>query len=185
MNRLDTFLRLVLPRRVWRKSRVTTANRHTPRRALLGLEQLEGRELLSSVPTISPIGKQFDIENTPLAVNFTVGDPVVPVSTLSITATSSNTTIIPNSGLTILGSAANRTLVIAPASNQVGQAEITLKVQNSNGGITTEVVHVLVTSTQTLGFTDNFNRPDSVFLGVGWNENVGDLAVKTNQGVAR
>jgi hypothetical protein len=153
-----------------------------PRRHVLRLERLEGRELLSVAPTISAIGKQFDKENTPLAVAFTVADPVDPASALSITATSSNTTIIPNSGLSILGSDASRTLVIVPVSNQVGEADITLQVQDSVGGITIKVIPVLVTAPQTLPFVDTFSRPDGVFLGVGWQEDVGGFSVKSNQG---
>src|SRR3989442_15968013 len=114
MSPFNAFLRALLPSRAANKSRT----KRCPRRPLL-LEQLEGRELPSNLPTISPIGKQFDNENIPLAVNFTVTDLLAPPSTLSITATSNNTTVVPNSGLSILGSAANRTLVITPANNQV------------------------------------------------------------------
>jgi hypothetical protein len=148
-------------------------------------EPLEGREVPAVLPTVSPIDRQFDRANTPLAVNFTVADRAFPASTLTVTAASGNTTVIPNSGLTVLGGSTNRTLVITPAAGQMGEVDITLKVQDPDGGFVTEVVPVLVTAAQALPFTDNFTpRTDGVFLGVGWDEDKGAFAVKSNQGAA-
>jgi hypothetical protein len=148
------------------------------------LESLEGREVPAVLPTLSPIGRQFDRANTPLAVNFTVADRTFPASTLTVTATSGNTAVVPNSGLTVLGASTNRTLVISPAAGQVGVTSVTLRVQDPDGGFVTAVVPVLVTATQALPFADSFNRADGVFLGVGWDEDAGAFAVKANQGAA-
>ncbi|WP_254508784.1 cadherin domain-containing protein [Anatilimnocola floriformis] len=93
-------------------------------------------------PTISDIANQTTSEDTPLnGIAFTVGDAQTAAASLTVTATSSNTTLVPNANLTFGGSGANRTLNIAPASNQSGTATITVTV--SDGTTTTSDTFVL------------------------------------------
>ena len=68
---------------------------------------------------------------------------------------------------------ANRTLTIAPVAGQTGSAVITLSVTDAALVVTTETFNVLVSSSVVLPFTDSFNRGTSVFLGPGWNINLG------------
>src|SRR5207249_2289442 len=61
-------------------------------------------------------------EDTPTTINVFVNDADTALSSLTLTATSSDTSIVPNSGLTFGGntSGTNRTLTIAPALNANG-----------------------------------------------------------------
>ena len=58
-----------------------------------------------------------------------------------------------------------------------GFATITVTVTDSNGGVGQATFNVLVTSTVTLPFSDNFNTPpNSTFVGAGWNTNLGTIS---------
>nr|WP_255570353.1 Ig-like domain-containing protein [Cohnella sp. CFH 77786] len=88
-------------------------------------------------PTVSDITNVTVNENgSTSALSFTVGDAETAPGSLSVTATSSNTTLVPNNGanLTLGGSGANRTLTVTPAANQSGTATITVTVSDGNGG---------------------------------------------------
>ncbi len=64
-------------------------------------------------------------------------------NSLVLTATSSNTVLIPNAGIVLGGTGANRTVTISPATSQTGSAIISLKV--SDGKLTdTETFTVTV-----------------------------------------
>lgn len=84
-------------------------------------------------PGIAPIGAQSTPEDTPRDIAFTVSDADTPLDTLVVTATSSNTTLVPNANLALAGSGANRTLTATPAANQAGTSTITVVV---NDGVT-------------------------------------------------
>ena len=98
-------------------------------------------------PTISAIGDQVILEDSgtgPLA--FTVGDTETAATSLVTSATSSNTTIIPNANLVIVGSGANRTITVTPAADQNGgPVTIDVVVQDLDGGSTPESFTVTVT----------------------------------------
>ena len=98
-------------------------------------------------PTISAIGDQVILEDSgtgPLA--FTVGDTETAATSLVTSATSSNTTIIPNANLVIVGSGANRTITVTPAADQNGgPVTIDVVVQDTDGGSTPESFTVTVT----------------------------------------
>lgn len=84
-------------------------------------------------PTISAISNVTIDEDTATApIAFTVNDAETPAASLVVTASSSNTTLVPNTGaaLTLGGSGANRTLVITPAANRFGTATITVTVND-------------------------------------------------------
>lgn len=90
---------------------------------------------VNDAPTISAIANQVTAQNTAIApIPFTIGDVETAASALTVTATSSNPTLIPNGNLVLGGSAANRTLTLAPAAGQFGTATITVTV---NDGTTT------------------------------------------------
>ena len=61
-------------------------------------------------------------------LDFTIGDPQVAVANLTVTASSNNTSVVPNSNINLTGSGASRNLKVTPAS--VGYANITLSVFN-------------------------------------------------------
>jgi YVTN family beta-propeller protein/autotransporter-associated beta strand protein len=91
---------------------------------------------VNDAPTISAIGAQSVPENTPLdPIAFTVGDIDNDVDTLTVTATSSNQSVVPDANLVIGGSGATRTIAAMPAVGVRGDTTITLTV--SDGAATT------------------------------------------------
>jgi hypothetical protein len=73
------------------------------------------------------IGDVTDPART-LGIYFTLADAGTPVTSLTLTAVSSNTTVVPNANLVINGTAASRSLTINPVS--VGYSNITLTVSD-------------------------------------------------------
>ena len=88
-------------------------------------------------PTVSTIVDQTLPANTTTSLPLTVGDVETPAGSLTVTALSSNTTVIPNSGLVPGGSDASRTLAITPTTNQSGSATITVTVTDANSDTVT------------------------------------------------
>ncbi|MBI5757713.1 MAG: tandem-95 repeat protein, partial [Planctomycetales bacterium] len=87
-------------------------------------------------PTISDIGNQTTDEDiTTVAIGFTVGDIGTPAENLTITARSSDPTLVPNGNLMLGGSGPIRSLTITPASNQSGTATITVTVSDGEASI--------------------------------------------------
>ncbi|MBI5497687.1 MAG: tandem-95 repeat protein [Deltaproteobacteria bacterium] len=86
-------------------------------------------------PTISAVADQSISEDaTTGALPFAVGDVETAPGTLTVTASSSNTTVVPNGRITLGGAGAARTVTVAPAANAAGSTTITLTV--SDGGLT-------------------------------------------------
>jgi len=72
----------------------------------------------------------------PAAVSFTVGDAgtsPTAVGSLVVTASSSNTTLVPNGNIALGGSGASRTVQIAPVMGKKGSAVIKLRVTDAFG----------------------------------------------------
>ena len=87
-------------------------------------------------PTITSISNATTMKNNATtALTFTVGDAVTAVSSLTLSASSSNPTLVPAANVTFSGSGASRTVTVTPASGQTGSATITVTV--SNGSSTT------------------------------------------------
>jgi hypothetical protein len=86
---------------------------------------------VNDAPTIGDIGERSTAEDTPTAVlHFTVGDPETPASSLIVTGSSSNPTLMPDKNIVLGGSGVNRTVTVTPAHNQSGTATITLTVSD-------------------------------------------------------
>ena len=99
-------------------------------------------------PAIQDVTDKATNEGTPLVFAFDVGDGTTPFD--SITATSSNPTLVPNAGanLAITGSGSTRTLTLTPAPFLSGTAMITLTAAKTLGG-------TLLTATDTFVVTVN------------------------------
>ena len=94
---------------------------------------------VNSPPTISAISNQSTTENTATgSIAFTVGDPDNAVGTLTVSATSSNTTLVPNANITLGGGGANRTIALSPATNQSGTTTITVTVSDGTATASTD-----------------------------------------------
>ena len=89
-------------------------------------------------PIITSITDQtVNEDTTTTALPFTVGDPETSAGNLTVTASSSNPTLVPNANITLGGSGANRTVTIQPVANQAGVATITLAVSDGATNATT------------------------------------------------
>lgn len=95
---------------------------------------------IPQAPTISSIAAQTVNEDGVLGpLAFTVSDPQSPASSLTVTPSSSNTTLIPNTSaaLALAGTDSNRTVTVRPAPNQSGTANVTLTVSDGTNTTST------------------------------------------------
>ena len=82
-------------------------------------------------PTITSIADQDINEDANTGdLAFTVGDVETAATALTVTASSSNTTLVPLANITFGGSGANRTVRVTPVVNQFGSAAVTLTVSD-------------------------------------------------------
>ncbi len=95
-------------------------------------------------------------DNASAAVELLVGDADWPAGDLTVSATSSDQTLLPDSGLAVTGSGERRTLSLAAARGRSGRATVTIAV--SDGAATT---------TLALGVAVGTSRPDAVAGGGG------------------
>ena len=93
-------------------------------------------------PTITAIGPQSTNENTPTGpIAFTIGDAETPPSGLTLSATSSNATLVPNANITFGGgTGADRNVVITPAAGESGTSTITVTVSDGTLNASTNFV---------------------------------------------
>lgn len=124
--------------------------------------------LRNCVPVLSTILDVTSCEGTAiLPIPFTIFDGETSAENLQITATSSNTILLPNANLLLEGIGENRSITPTPISGEYGTTTITLTVTDTEGGITirTFLVHVpennLTTST---GNTTAISNGDSVII---------------------
>lgn len=89
----------------------------------------------NTVPTISDIADLTTPANTATTeLAFTVGDSQTTAGSLTLSATSSNTALVPVANIVFGGSGTDRTVTVTPAANQSGTATITITV--SDGTLT-------------------------------------------------
>ena len=103
-------------------------------------------------PTITTFTNQTTSRNAATgALTFTVGDVETAAASLTMSASSSNTTLVPNANIVFSGTGATRSVIVTPALGKSGTAIITITVSD---GITT-------TSTT---FTITVPPPNVLFL---------------------
>jgi uncharacterized protein (DUF1800 family) len=89
----------------------------------------------NTAPTITDIADQTAESGiTSRPFGFAVGDAETPAANLTVTASSGTTALVPNSGIALGGSGANRTITLTPVSGQTGASLITVTV--SDGQLT-------------------------------------------------
>lgn len=96
-------------------------------------------------PTISAIadtGTQEDTATSALA--FTLADPETALGTLVVSGSSSETTVVAQTGIALSGNGANRTVTLTPVAQQSGTTTITISV--SDGSFTVTEAFVLTVS---------------------------------------
>ncbi len=103
---------------------------------------IKGTGAGNTAPTISDIMDTSTNEDTPTAaIGFTVGDAQTAAASLTVTATSSNTTLLPNANIALGGSGAARTITLSPAADQSGTTTVTVTV--SDGALSASDTFVL------------------------------------------
>lgn len=95
-------------------------------------------------PTIGSIPAQTTDEDTPITINFTVGDVETPAANLTVTGASSNTGLVSTASMSFDGAGPNRTLTILPLTNANGTATVTITATDSDGGTTTTSFNLTV-----------------------------------------
>ena len=90
---------------------------------------------VNDAPTISDISNQTIAAGGSVGpLVFTVGDIETALTSLTVSGSSSNATLVPNSNIVLGGSGANRTVTVTPVANLSGVATITVTV--SDGALT-------------------------------------------------
>ena len=101
---------------------------------------------VNDVPTITAIADQtIDEDGTTEALAFSIDDVETPPESLTVTAISNNTTLIPNANIAVVGTGSDRTIQVTPVANRFGTAFITLTVDDGEDSAT-ETFQVDVTA---------------------------------------
>lgn len=88
-------------------------------------------EAVNQRPTLSRINDQRVPPGTAVTgLTFTIDDAETAASALTVSASSSNATLLPASGILLGGSDANRTVTLSPSPGQTGVATLTLTVSD-------------------------------------------------------
>lgn len=83
------------------------------------------------VPDTVPIADQVALMGVVVGpLGFTIQDTEIPASSLVVTATSSNTTLLPDANITLGGTGASRTITLTPAAGQWGLTQVTVVISD-------------------------------------------------------
>jgi hypothetical protein len=119
---------------------------------------------LNFPPTISSIAHQHTLVNTPTPpIAFRIGDAESDPDTLTLSASSSNPTLVSMGSFAFGGSGTNRTVVITPASNEVGTAAITILVSDGSRTGSTHFVLMVIPNTNVL-LCESFSYADGSLI---------------------
>jgi len=89
---------------------------------------------VNRLPTITAITNQAILVGAVLApIPFTISDAETAAGSLTLSATSTNQTLIRNVDITFGGTGANRTLNLAPLPDETGESQITVTVSDGQG----------------------------------------------------
>ena len=100
----------------------------------------------NTAPTISDIANTSTPEDTATpAIPFTVGDSESPAAALTVSAVSSDQSVVADSGISLGGSGTDRQIVVSPVANAVGFADITVTVTDQGGMTASDTFRVTVT----------------------------------------
>ena len=102
---------------------------------------------VNDAPTISNIANQTIAKNSSTGpIAFTVGDMDNNPGSLTVSATSSNPTLVPACNIRFGGSAANRTVTVTPTRKKVGVATITVTVSDGLATVSTSFTITVIRS---------------------------------------
>jgi VCBS repeat-containing protein len=103
-------------------------------------------QAVNDVPTISDIANQTSSGSAVGPLSLTVGDVDTEAGSLTLTASSSNTALVPDGNIVFGGTGANRTVTVTPVAGQTGQATITVTATDGNGGTAYDTFVVTVSA---------------------------------------
>lgn len=92
--------------------------------------QIVVRDPVNAPPTLSVISDRTVPEETVFTIPFTVGDDLTDPGNLQVSVSSSDTSLLPNSALSLGGSGSSRTLQVALDIEQAGRSTVTLQVDD-------------------------------------------------------
>jgi hypothetical protein len=119
---------------------------------------------VNDLPTISTISNQVIQEDTGTgAISFTVSDVETPVGDLEVTVESSNSGLVPVSGLELGGSGASRTLTVRPLADAFGTTTVTVNLTDLHSGMVTESFLVTVNAVNDAPSLNAIADPPPVF----------------------
>ncbi|MEP7187890.1 MAG: hypothetical protein ABI901_01715, partial [Roseiflexaceae bacterium] len=122
---------------------------------------------VDDAPTVAGIADQVTGEDIPSsAISFKISDVETLSENLTLSASSSNTALLPNATMLLGGSRANRTITLTPAANQNGATTITLSVGD---GVNTTTTSFILT-------VEPINDPPTI-------DQITDLTVNEDSGV--
>ena len=100
---------------------------------------------VQSAPEISGLAAQkMSDQDTVATVSFNIADADSTADRVTVTATSSDKTIVTDDNIVVLGGSASRTLQIRPLEDAVGSTVITVRAVDPDGNATTRAVTLQV-----------------------------------------
>jgi hypothetical protein len=97
-------------------------------------------------PTIGNVSDhEINEDSATPALSFTVGDAETSVGSLTVSGTSSNTNLVPQTGIAFSGSGATRMVTITPTPDEFGSTTITITVTDAMGGTASDMFLLTVT----------------------------------------
>jgi uncharacterized phosphosugar-binding protein len=102
---------------------------------------------VNDLPTISAIADQTTKEDTATsALSFTLSDIETSAADLTVTVATADGNLIPAANVVVTnGTGGNRTVILTPAANKVGNSLVTLTVHDADGGTADESLTLTVT----------------------------------------
>ncbi|MBN9120743.1 MAG: VWA domain-containing protein, partial [Planctomycetes bacterium] len=90
----------------------------------------------NDAPSVSAVGDQVSVGGAAVSVAVAIGDTETPADSLLVTVTSSNQSLLPDSGIVVSGTGAGRLLTLTPVPGQAGSATVTVSVTDTGGRTT-------------------------------------------------
>lgn len=110
--------------------------------ALTSASQTFAITVVNTAPVVGAISDRAITQDTSTGpISFSLADAEQAASALTLTANCDNTVLVPDTGIALGGSGANRTITVTPTSGQTGQATIT--VTASDGALSASSSFVL------------------------------------------
>jgi uncharacterized protein (DUF1800 family) len=113
---------------------LTTSDINNVKAAIATGATLNGVATANTAPTIAQVPDQTAIATQAMTpVGFTVGDAESDPATLYVSASSSDTTTVPNSSISVGGTGAGRTVTLTPAAGVTASTQVAITLVVSDG----------------------------------------------------